>query len=135
MVTSRHTEGRMISLQLTLVSVYGLRKTVMSSRKWHSVMAAWLPLLSWLPRPRLLWSASETLLLCFQIEPWFENMTLNGIMRKNKSINLLHSSLNLNFSACSHLLCLCSSVCVGPVQKSHCWFPKDAAHLLLKMIM
>ena len=84
MVTSRRTEERMILLQLTLVSGYSLRKTVMSLRKWHSVMAVWLPLLSWQPRPRLLWSASETLLLCFQIEPWFENVTLNGIMRKKQ---------------------------------------------------
>ena len=29
--------------------------------------------------------------------------------------------LNPNFPASSHLLCLYSSVCVGPVRKLHCW--------------
>ena len=28
-----------------------------------------------------------------------------------------------------HLLCLNSSVCVGPVRKPHCWFSHDAAYL------
>ena len=37
--------------------------------------------------------------------------------------------LNLNFRASSHLLCLYSSVCVGPVRKPHCWFSHDAALL------
>ena len=35
--------------------------------------------------------------------------------------------LNLKFPASSHLLCLYSSVCVRPVQKSHCWFSHGAA--------
>ena len=30
----------------------------------------------------------------------------------------------------SHLLCLYSSICFGPVQKPHCWFCHDAAHLV-----
>ena len=37
--------------------------------------------------------------------------------------------LNLKFQASSSFLCLCSSVCVGPVQKPHCWFSNEAAHL------
>ena len=32
------------------------------------------------------------------------------------------------FQASSTFLCLCSSVCVGPVQKPHCWFSHEAAH-------
>ena len=30
----------------------------------------------------------------------------------------------------SHLLCLYSPVCVGPVGKPYCWFSHEAAHLL-----
>ena len=37
--------------------------------------------------------------------------------------------LNPKFPASGHLLCLYSSVCVGPVQKPHCWFSRDGAHL------
>ena len=37
--------------------------------------------------------------------------------------------LNPTFLASSRLLCLYSSVCVGPVWKLHCWFSHDAAHL------
>ena len=32
--------------------------------------------------------------------------------------------LNLKFPVSSHHLCLYSSVCVGPVRKSHSWFKK-----------
>ena len=31
------------------------------------------------------------------------------------------------FPVSSHLLCLYSPVCVGPVQKPHCWFSHEAA--------
>ena len=38
--------------------------------------------------------------------------------------------LNPKFPASSHLLCLNNwSVCVGPVQKPHCWFSHDAAQM------
>ena len=37
--------------------------------------------------------------------------------------------LGVEFKASSHGLCLYSSVCVGPVQISHCWFPHDRAQL------
>ena len=37
--------------------------------------------------------------------------------------------LNPKFPASSHL-CLCSSVCVGPVWEPHCWFSHDAAHVI-----
>ena len=33
------------------------------------------------------------------------------------------------FQASSTFLCLCSSVCVRPVRKPHCWFSHEAAHL------
>ena len=39
------------------------------------------------------------------------------------------------FSASSHLLCLYSSVCVGPVRKPHCWFSHDVAHILVAMLL
>ena len=29
----------------------------------------------------------------------------------------------------SHLLCLCSLVCVGPFRKPHCWFSHNMAYL------
>ena len=35
--------------------------------------------------------------------------------------------LNPKFPVSSHLLCLYSSFCVGPVQKPHCWFSHHAA--------
>ena len=34
-----------------------------------------------------------------------------------------------NFQS-SHLLCLYSLVCVGPVQKPHCWFSHEVAHFV-----
>ena len=34
------------------------------------------------------------------------------------------------FPASSHLLCLYSSVCIGPVQKQHCLFSHEAAYML-----
>ena len=37
--------------------------------------------------------------------------------------------LNTKFHASSCLLLLCSSVCVGPGRKPHCWFSHEAAHL------
>ena len=37
--------------------------------------------------------------------------------------------LNPKFPVSSHLLCLYSSVYVGPVRKPHCWFSHDTAHL------
>ena len=37
--------------------------------------------------------------------------------------------LNLKFPASSRPLILYSLVCVGPVQKPHCWFSSDMAHL------
>ena len=44
--------------------------------------------------------------------------------------------LNPKFQASSHLLCLCSSVCVRPVQKPHSWFSHEAAQIYLyDMIM
>ena len=43
--------------------------------------------------------------------------------------------LNLKFPGSSHLLCLYSWVCVGPVQKPHCWFSHDAAQLYRKREM
>ena len=36
--------------------------------------------------------------------------------------------LTPKFQASSLLLCLYSSVCVGPVRKPHCWFSNEAAH-------
>ena len=33
------------------------------------------------------------------------------------------------FQASSSLLCLYRSVCVGPIQKPHCWFSHEAAHI------
>ena len=39
--------------------------------------------------------------------------------------------LNPNFPASSHLLCLYSLVCVGPVQKPHCWFSNEAAYIYI----
>ena len=38
--------------------------------------------------------------------------------------------LNLKFQDSSLLLCLCSSVCVGPVRKPYCWFSHEAAQIL-----
>ena len=43
--------------------------------------------------------------------------------------------LNPKFPASYHLTCLYSSVCVGPVQKPHCWFSHDVAQLNMKMAM
>ena len=43
-------------------------------------------------------------------------------------------SLNLNFPASSHLQCLYSSVCVGPVRKPHCWFSHEVAHMLCQLV-
>ena len=37
--------------------------------------------------------------------------------------------VNQKFPISSHLLCLYSSVCVGPVRKPHCWFSHEAAQL------
>ena len=37
---------------------------------------------------------------------------------------------NPKFQASSHLLCLYSPVCVGPVRKPHCWFSHEVAHFL-----
>ena len=37
---------------------------------------------------------------------------------------------NPKFQASSSFLCLYRPVCVGPVQKPHCWFSHDAAHIL-----
>ena len=37
--------------------------------------------------------------------------------------------LNPKFQASSHLLWLCSLVCVGPGLKPECWFSPDAAHM------
>ena len=36
--------------------------------------------------------------------------------------------LNTKFQASSCLLLLCSSVCVGPVRKPHCWLSREAAY-------
>ena len=38
--------------------------------------------------------------------------------------------LNPKFSASSHLLCLYSLVCVGPVRKPYCWFSHAAALIM-----
>ena len=35
------------------------------------------------------------------------------------------------FPVSSHLLCLNSPVCVGPVRKPHCWFSHEAAQLMI----
>ena len=43
--------------------------------------------------------------------------------------------LNPKFPASSHLLCLCSLVCVEPVQKSFCWFSHDTAPIINMMIL
>ena len=37
--------------------------------------------------------------------------------------------LNPKFQASSLLLCLYSSVCIGPVWKPHCWFSHEAAQM------
>ena len=39
--------------------------------------------------------------------------------------------LNPEFPASSHLPCLYSLVCVGPVLKSHCWFSHDVAQMYM----
>ena len=36
--------------------------------------------------------------------------------------------LNPKFQASSSFLCLYRPVCVGPVQKPHCWFSHEAAY-------
>ena len=41
--------------------------------------------------------------------------------------------LNLKFPASSHLLCLYSSVCVGPVRRPHCWFSHDEAYVFVPL--
>ena len=41
--------------------------------------------------------------------------------------------LNPKFSASSDLLALYRPVCVGPVEKRHCWFSYDAAYLLFQV--
>ena len=46
-----------------------------------------------------------------------------------KRIVHFHYFLNPKFPASSHLLCLCSLVCVRPVRKRHCWFSHKAAHM------
>ena len=38
-------------------------------------------------------------------------------------------STNPKFPVSSHLLYLYSPVCVGPVQKPHCWFSLEVAHI------
>ena len=44
--------------------------------------------------------------------------------------------LNPKFQASSSVLCLYRPVCVGPVQKPHCWFSHEAALIFLsKMTM
>ena len=40
--------------------------------------------------------------------------------------------LNLKLPAFSHLLCLNSLLCVGPVRKPHCWFSHDVAQIYWK---
>ena len=40
--------------------------------------------------------------------------------------------INPKFPASSHLLCLYSSVYVGPVMKLHCWFSHDATKIMIK---
>ena len=39
------------------------------------------------------------------------------------------SFLNPKFQASSRLLCSYRSVCVKPVQKSHCWFSHEVADI------
>ena len=41
------------------------------------------------------------------------------------------STIPLLFQASSSFLCLYRPVCVGPVQKPHCWFSDEAAHLYM----
>ena len=41
------------------------------------------------------------------------------------------NTINPKFQASSHLLCLYSSVCIGPVRKPHGWFSQDAAQKCL----
>ena len=43
--------------------------------------------------------------------------------------------LNSKFPVSSHLLCLYSLVCVGPVRKPHRWFSCEAAHLSLTVTL
>ena len=38
--------------------------------------------------------------------------------------------LKSEIQAYSSFLCLCSSVCVGPGRKPHCWFSYEAAHIV-----
>ena len=38
--------------------------------------------------------------------------------------------LNPKVPVSSHLLCLYSPVCVGPVRQPHCWFSLEAAHFI-----
>ena len=38
---------------------------------------------------------------------------------------------NPKFPVSSHLLCLYSPVCVGRVQKPHCWFSHEAAQYII----
>ena len=46
----------------------------------------------------------------------------------NQMVQFLYF-LNSKFPASSHLLCLYSLFCVGPVQKPLCWFSHDAAQM------
>ena len=43
--------------------------------------------------------------------------------------------LNPKFQASSHLLQLYSLVCVGPGRKPECWFSRDAAQILIKLVV
>ena len=55
--------------------------------------------------------------------------TMHHFLVTNFHIRKILYFLNTKFLAFSHLLCLYSWVCVGPVWKPHCWFSHDVAHL------
>ena len=43
--------------------------------------------------------------------------------------------LNPKFPVTSPLLCLYSTVCVGPVRKPHCWLSHEAARFALRVLL
>ena len=51
-----------------------------------------------------------------------------------KRIVLSPFYLYIKFQASSTFLCLCSSVCVGPVGKPHSWFSHEVAHIMTNRI-
>ena len=62
-----------------------------------------------------------------------DQLRVNGEADQRLCFRYSDSTIPLlsKFPVSSHLLCLYSPICVGPVRKPHCWFSHEAAHLLL----